>query len=232
MRCASRLESQRHGWRGQQRMAKGVVDGHAQIEIKGRRTSASSPDGSRLPTRGRPSNRIRSGASSAICATCVHSGPRRNATAHAYLRRHDSFTRLRTARRRQVLVSGAPGTPRFFHAPAAGGLKEQLRVSPISLQSTFPVLTRMLPRAHEPPPLPHRHGPRPRSSGTHLGCGLLLAHLAHDLATSLMTRDHTSTWEQKAAFTRARSERESLITDGSNEPRPAARGMCSRPFSL
>ena len=26
--------------------------------------------------------------------------------------------------------SGAPGTPRFFHAPAAGGLKEQLRVSP------------------------------------------------------------------------------------------------------
>ena len=42
----------------------------------------------------------------------------------------------------------------------------------------------------------------------HLGCGLLLAHLGRDLATSLKTRDHTSTWEQKAAFTGARSESE------------------------
>ena len=116
MRCASRLESQRHGWRGQQWMAKGVVDGHAQIEIKGRRTSASSPDDSRLPTRGRPSSRIRS-ASSAICATCAL-GP--------------------TPPRHRARL---PPPPRLFHTPAnrtpSAGTR---RVRPAPLASSTPLL--------------------------------------------------------------------------------------------
>ena len=115
-RCASRLESQRHGWRGQQWMAKGVVDGHAQIAVKGRRTSASSPDDSRLPTRGRPSSRIRS-ASSAICATCAL-GP--------------------TPPRHRARI---PSPPRPFHTPAnrtpSAGTR---RVRPAPLASSTPLL--------------------------------------------------------------------------------------------
>jgi hypothetical protein len=73
--------------------------------------------------------------------------------------------------------SGAPGTPRFFHAPVAGGLKEQLRVSPhpISLQSTFPRARPHRSRAHpklrattssqaRPPTPVVRHAPGLRSA--------------------------------------------------------------------
>ena len=83
----------------------------------------------------------------------VHSGPRRHATAHAGLRRDSSHACEPHAVGRYSL--GSPGTPRFFHAPVAGGLKQQLRVSPtpprcstpLSLRPrrALPVLARMAP---------------------------------------------------------------------------------------
>ena len=83
--------------------------------------------------------------------------------------------------------------------------------SPSTGRVRFPCSPAWPPHAARPrhlrPPLSHRHGPRPRWSGTHLGCGLLLVHLGGDSATPPPTRVRMSIGSQRRLLrTRGSSE--------------------------